>query len=247
MGAGWRRQPAEPSCNHGLATGVNLGETLRKECGHITCPKLPSTMKMPVYLALALLAMAPGRAQIFGPNATGGAVLGGLAGGIIGHNNHNQTGRGIAIGAASGLILGSIADQANYDSYQRTQVPGPNYYDYRPAPAYYYSDYGDADYSYTRPNYATSGALLGGLAGGIIGYNNHHQTGRGILIGAASGLILGSIADQAAREREMAAERTVVVSAPDEQALAPAPPVTPATASTPASPMGSANSLFGRN
>jgi uncharacterized protein YcfJ len=208
-------------------------------------------MKMPICLTLALLAAVPGRAQIFGPNATSGALLGGLAGGIIGHNDHNQTGRGIAIGAASGLILGSIADQANYDSYQRTEVPAPNYYVYRQAPAYYYSDDADTDYDYgyARPNYAVSGALLGGLAGGIIGYNNHYQTGRGILIGAASGLLLGSLAEQAAREREMAAERPVYVSAPAEQAPAPAAPepqaqVAPAA---PTTPMSSADGLFGRN
>jgi uncharacterized protein YcfJ len=211
-------------------------------------------MKMPIYFALALLAAVPGRAQIFGPNATSGALLGGLAGGIIGHNDHHQTGRGIAIGAASGLILGSIADQANYDYYQRTQVPAPDYYAdrYYEAPRYDYSDYSDTDYGYARPNYAVSGTLLGGLAGGIIGYNNHYQTGRGILIGAASGLILGSIAEQAAREREMAAERPVYVSAPAEQAPAPAAPepqtqVAPAATPTPATPMSSANNLFGRN
>jgi hypothetical protein len=209
-------------------------------------------MKMPICLALALLAAVPGRAQIFGPNATGGLLLGGLAGGIIGHNNHNQTGRGIAIGAASGLILGSIADQANYNSYQRTQVSAPDYYAdrYYQAPRYYYSNYEDADYGCTRPNYAVSGALLGGLAGGIIGHNNHNQTGRGILIGAASGLILGSIAEHAARDREMAAERTVYIAAPAEQAPAAPEPQTqaaPSATPTPATPMSSANSLFGRN
>jgi len=211
-------------------------------------------MKMPICLALALLAAAPGHAQVLGPNATGGVLLGGLAGGIIGHNDHNQTGRGIAIGAASGLILGSIADQANYDSYQRTQMRAPGYYVYRQTPSYYYSDYADTDYDYgyAQPNYAASGALLGGLAGGIIGYNNHYQTGRGILIGAASGLLLGSIADRAARDRETAARRPVYVSAPAVQAPVPAAPapqaqVAPAAAPAPASPMSGANSLFGRN
>jgi hypothetical protein len=204
-------------------------------------------MKTPIFLALALLAAVPGRAQIFGPNATSGLLLGGLAGGIIGHNDHNQTGRGIAIGAASGLILGSIVDQANYDSYQRTEVSGPDYYGYRQAPAYYYADT-DYDYGYTRPNYAVSGALLGGLAGGIIGYNNHFQTGRGILIGAASGLILGSIAEHAARERGLAAGRTAVVYSPVEQAPAPVAQEPQAQAApAPATPMSSANSLFGRN
>jgi len=205
-------------------------------------------MKTPIYLALALLAVVPGRAQIWGPNASNGLLLGGIAGGIIGHNDHNQTGRGIAIGAASGLILGSIADQANYDSYQRTQVSGPNYYVYRPG--YYYSDYGDADYGYAQPSYVASGALLGGLAGGIIGYNNHYQTGRGILIGAATGLILGSIADESAREREVATPTAVVSTVPQPAPASqdPLPQATPANSnSTPSSPMSSANSLFGRN
>jgi uncharacterized protein YcfJ len=214
-----------------------------------------------ICLALALIATVPGHAQIFGPNATGGALLGGLAGGIIGHNDHNQTGRGIAIGAASGLILGSIADQANYQSYQGTPAAAPNYYAYRQSPVYYYDGYHQYDdydyngydhydaYGYARPNYAASGALLGGLAGGIIGYNNHDQTGRGILIGSLSGLMLGSIADQAAREREVAAVRTVVVPSSVQQAPAPAAQEPPpqAAPAVPASPMSGANSLFGRN
>ncbi|MDE3084717.1 MAG: hypothetical protein KGJ37_05795 [Verrucomicrobiota bacterium] len=208
-------------------------------------------MKTSICLALALLAAMPARAQIFGPNASGGALLGGLAGGIIGYNNHNQTGRGIAIGAASGLLLGSFVDQANYNSYHATQVPVPgNYYVYR-GPAYSSPAYYDTDYAYTRPNYTASGTLLGGLAGGIIGYNNHHQTGRGILIGAASGWLLGSIAEQAAREREAAVTPVVVMTAPDPQntapQAAPAPANAPPTPPAPVSAMSSANSLFGRN
>ncbi len=207
-------------------------------------------MKTLFCLAVALLSVAPARAQIFGPNATGGALIGGLAGGIIGYNNHHQTGRGIAIGAASGLLLGSIADQANEDFYQRTQVPVPaTTYVYRQTPAYYYSNY--AGSGYAPPNYTASGALLGGLAGGIIGYNDHYQTGRGILIGTASGLLLGALADEAAREREAAPAPMVVAAAPATQPPS-APesvpvPATAASSSAPASSMSSANSLFGRN
>ncbi|HXA80351.1 MAG TPA: hypothetical protein VNV14_03700, partial [Opitutaceae bacterium] len=73
---------------------------------------------------------------------------------------------------------------------------------------------------------------------------------RGILIGAASGLILGSIAEHAARERALAAERPVYISAPAEPAPAPAAPqaeVAPAAPAAATTPMSSANGLFGRN
>src|ERR1017187_5799405 len=38
-----------------------------------------------------------------------------------------------------------------------------------------------------------NGALLGGLVGGIIGNNVHHQTWQGVAIGAGSGYVLGNI------------------------------------------------------
>ena len=38
-----------------------------------------------------------------------------------------------------------------------------------------------------------NGALLGGIVGGIIGNNVHHQTWQGAAIGAGSGYVLGNI------------------------------------------------------
>lgn len=46
------------------------------------------------------------------PNyALSGVALGGLAGGIIGHNSHGRTLEGIGIGAGAGLLLGGLAEE----------------------------------------------------------------------------------------------------------------------------------------
>ena len=46
------------------------------------------------------------------PNyAVTGVAVGGLAGGIIGHNSGRKTAEGIAIGAGAGLVLGAVAEQ----------------------------------------------------------------------------------------------------------------------------------------
>jgi uncharacterized membrane protein len=120
-----------------------------------------------------------------GSRAVPGALVGGLAGAIIGNNSRGHNGaRGAAIGAASGLLLGSIAD-ANavrstpvYDSVYSSDVP-------HSAPAAYVSG----------GNRAVQGALIGGLAGAIIGNNSRgHNGARGAVIGATTGLVLGSMA-----------------------------------------------------
>lgn len=67
-----------------------------------------------------------------------GALLGGLAGGLIAGGHH--TGEGIAIGAASGLILGSLYTAAwndggryrYYSGYRGYSYSTPNYYFYSP-------------------------------------------------------------------------------------------------------------------
>jgi len=46
------------------------------------------------------------------PHAVTGVLVGGIAGGVIGHNNGRHTGEGIAIGAGAGLLLGTLADQS---------------------------------------------------------------------------------------------------------------------------------------
>jgi outer membrane lipoprotein SlyB len=212
-------------------------------------------MKKLILLVLACLTLSSAQAQLFGPSSLNGALLGGLAGGIIGHNNHNQTGRGIAIGTASGLILGAIVDQNNRSSrYDNTQVPVPATYSSGNYPYGTSTYYVPADQSayYGRPNYASSGLLLGGLAGAIIGNNNGHRTWQGALIGAGAGLLLGGIAEQDARDREAAAAQyqsaAVPASAPAQsQAQQPVTIINNYYNSPATTPMSGANSLFGRN
>jgi len=241
-------------------------------------------MKPIFLLSLALVAAAPTQAQIIRPESVNGAVLGGIAGAIIGNNSgdlgHNAW-RGAAYGAGAGLLLGSLVGEASeYRHGHEVPVPAPRTYVYRESPGYgYYSGYGyrtypaypsyssrvvyrdtygyDDDYAsgYDRPDYASSGLLLGGLAGAIIGNNSGdlgHNAWRGAAWGAGAGYILGAIADHHARQREAALTRIVASPVPAAGAapapeVSPAPAPAPAAAPAPVSPMASANSLFGRD
>jgi hypothetical protein len=107
-----------------------------------------------------------------------------------------------------------------------------------------------------RPNYAVTGAFLGGVAGGVIGHNSGRKTAEGIAIGAGTGLLFGSLAEHRARWRESYA---VAVPAPQVIVSQPAPTSNlpssgqvasserlAAAASPAGTPMRSANALFGR-
>ena len=119
-------------------------------------------------------------------------------------------------------------------------------------PAYGYYPY----YEYSRPNYAVSGTLSGALVGGLIGNSIHHQGWEGAGIGAAAGLLLGSLAERDARAYERAyAPLPGRYAIADASGINPAPTVPdapripdPNAAVTyrPAGTMGGANSLFGR-
>lgn len=133
-------------------------------------------------------------AQIFSRDSVRGATLGGLLGGIIGHNSNRRTAEGIGIGAASGWLLGSVSrahrERDSYDTY---------------IPSRHQSVYVDSAPSFRtsrRPNYAVVGAATGALAGSIIGHNQNRRTMEGLGIGAATGLVLGGVAEHAARNRE---------------------------------------------
>lgn len=154
---------------------------------------------MKVIIAAVIAAtILPAKAQLFSRDALGGAVLGGVAGGIIGHNSGGRTAEGIGIGAGAGLLLGALRSD-----YRRNYYEGP---------------YAPEHYVYrSRPNYAVTGALLGGVAGGVIGHNNRRHTAEGIAIGAGAGLLLGGVAEYELRKRERLspnyASRQVMASA----------------------------------
>jgi len=151
-------------------------------------------MKTLLALGFAACALLPAQAQILGPRSVDGALLGGIAGAVIGHNSgslsHNGW-QGAAIGAGVGALLGAAAD-ANAPRYD-TSVPVPaGGYIYRQAPGGY-------DGGYYRGNAAADGLWLGALAGGIIGHNSggdwRHNGWRGAAWGAGAGWLLGSLID----------------------------------------------------
>lgn len=151
--------------------------------------------------ALALAAgVSPARSQGLSDDQIGGALLGAIAGGIIGNNSrHSNTWEGAAIGAGAGLLLGSVAGSAR-DRSTSTHVPVPVYsgswdhhrYDACESPRWRSSH----DRRAYRPNAGASGAVLGAIAGGVIGNNSRHSnTWEGAAIGAGAGFLLGSIVD----------------------------------------------------
>lgn len=62
-------------------------------------------------LSLAAAGVSTAHAQIYSPAVTRGAVLGGIAGALIGGHNHDRWGEGAVIGAAAGALLGAVVDQ----------------------------------------------------------------------------------------------------------------------------------------
>ena len=267
-------------------------------------------MKTAILLSLVSLAVVPVRAQLLRPEAVNGAVLGGVAGAVIGHNSgdlrHNGW-KGAAIGAGAGMILGQVIGNANaaatdvrvprsggYVYRDRPEVyvgvrtgSGPRYRSsgygygpvhhpriysgrgysghgwgpsvYRSVPAYnYYPGYGDAYpyYSYPSGSAASTGLLLGSLAGGVIGHNSgdfRHNGWRGAAWGAGIGWLLGSVVDSQRRAQVYTQAPVVMEQAPAVQVAAPpAAPAQPQQVTiinnyyNAPTPMSSANGLFGR-
>jgi outer membrane lipoprotein SlyB len=225
-------------------------------------------------LALAALTQTA-QAQFLRPETAGGALLGGIAGAVIGNNSgsldHNAW-RGAAIGTVAGGLIGSAVGRSR-DSYYSHEVPTPRYSSYHryggrygygddyTTPRYTYSGYphgyhyygGAYDrYSGREYNHASTGLLLGGIAGAVIGHNSgdlRNNAWRGAALGAGTGWLLGAIADDRARARER--EQPIVYTREETAPAQPAPSSAPQTViinnyySTP-TPMTSANSAFGR-
>lgn len=185
-------------------------------------------MKRLISIILACGGLAGAQAQLLSPEALNGAFLGTMIGGIAGGDcHHGFSGEGAAIGAGIGLLAGAVVGEARRQDFYASQ---PAYY--YPAPAYAQPGYG---YAYAppyaapvyapappRPNYAVGGTLLGAMAGGLIGAGNH-QGWEGAAIGAASGLVLGTVAEATAqkRERDWASAQTAGAAAPPAQPAAP--------------------------
>ncbi len=236
-------------------------------------------MKTSVVLLALVAATQTADAQFIRRETAGGALLGGIAGAVIGNNSgalkHNSW-RGAAIGTVAGALIGSAVGTSRDNGYSHDMpVPtyrsgyGRDYGYYSPSVSRYRQPTYFTDYSYREPGYygsshrahtsertrASTGLILGGIAGAVIGNNSgdlRHNAWRGAAIGAASGWILGAIADQRAIDRQREA-----VYAMSPQETAPATPAAPASAVPQTviinnnyyglqSSMTSANSLFGR-
>ena len=90
-------------------------------------------MKKLILITLASSVLAGAQAQLFSPEAFGGALLGTVIGGIAGSNcHHGFSGNGAAIGAgvglAAGAILGEVRRQNDYASQPYYYYPAPTAY-----------------------------------------------------------------------------------------------------------------------
>lgn len=82
-------------------------------------------------IGLLMLGLSvPTKAQIFGPNADTGVVIGGIIGAVIGHNNGNRVLQGAAIGAGVGMVAGAIIDNNQYHTTQQVYASYPHYPSY---------------------------------------------------------------------------------------------------------------------
>ena len=204
-------------------------------------------MKTTFALGLALLALAPARAQIFRPEAVDGAVLGGIAGAIIGHNSgdlrHNGW-KGAAIGAGAGLLLGQIIGEGRVDrGYERAGTRGQygGQYVYRTAPR--------VEVSYGRGYGYYPGSRFGSVHRGGRGY---YGSSRGFGVRLSYPLNYGVYPDYAGGEYIYAASAPQVLTmpaaaaAPQTQAVPQQVTIINNYYNTPATPMSAANGLFGR-
>jgi len=170
-------------------------------------------MKTTLFLSLALLVAMPGRAQVLRPEAVKGAVIGGVAGAVVGNNSRdlrNNGARGAAIGAATGLVVGQVVGNS---SAGHARVARPGQYIYRQPPAVTVGvhvgnrgGYGRG-YGHYGSSYYGSGGYGYGSYGGYYGPNFGYYPGYDVSVypfgtygyggsgsAAANGLWLGALA-----------------------------------------------------
>jgi hypothetical protein len=116
-----------------------------------------------------------------------GAALGGIAGGVIGHNSGRRTAEGIAIGAGGGLLLGALSEN-------RARWHPPRHY-YAPRyhvpsrPVYYSTPIYHAPPSYIVPpatHVAPAPAVANPPAPQVTIINNHYYNSSGSSMGGAN-------------------------------------------------------------
>lgn len=206
-------------------------------------------MKTPVTVLITLALVAPVQAEILRPGGSRPGPVDAPRGVPRGEHRPAPPSRWHEHPRPAGRVVGF-----GYGYF----APGYTY-GYSPGYAYgYYPGYG-VDYPYygvyAPASVASSGMLLGALAGGIIGNNSGtfgHSGWRGAAWGAGAGLLIGSVVDaERAREAQVRAPASTVVYAPAQTAAAapagsPPPQVTIINNDYGASPMSAVNSLFGR-
>jgi hypothetical protein len=74
-------------------------------------------------LTLAAVGLSSVRAEVYRPSAVGpSAVLGAVAGALIGGHNNDHWAEGAIIGAAAGAVVGSVVDQSQPVAYSDREI-----------------------------------------------------------------------------------------------------------------------------
>ena len=94
-------------------------------------------MKKIIITSLLLGIFAPTAKSQVSDQGIGGAILGAIAGGIIGHNNGRQGWEGALIGTGAGLLAGEIIGGNNRSYPSHSNYPRRSHYSsYRPSHSY---------------------------------------------------------------------------------------------------------------
>jgi hypothetical protein len=103
------------------------------------------------------------QAQIFRPEIANDVLIGGIAGAIIGNNNHHRTAEGALIGATAGYLWGVATTPPSQPAYA-PPVPVASYYSapsygyVTPAPAIIYAPFVGYRHFYARRGYYAASA-----------------------------------------------------------------------------------------
>jgi hypothetical protein len=115
------------------------------------------TLILSVLCAAGLTATAG--AQIFRPQIANDVLIGGVAGAIIGNNNHHRTAEGALIGAAAGYLWGVATTPPSQPTYAppvpiaSSYYSAPRYGYVTPAPTIVYSPFVGYRHYYARRGY----------------------------------------------------------------------------------------------